>query len=147
MLVSCFRNEAILAQVVEFDTFTLSAQEPLGWSEVVGGVDGGGGFLFRDGVLGGGGVGFLCGGKVGFSLGRSWGGVWGFLVLLVLNRTTYLKISKIQRWSEKLWLRHHRSLSLKNFGFWILEFSCLSRSYPLGNPNLQPLWDSVPFHP
>jgi hypothetical protein len=28
---------------------------------VLGGVDGGGGFLFRDGVLGGGGVGFLCG--------------------------------------------------------------------------------------
>jgi len=62
VLVSCFRNEAILARVVEFDTFTLSAQEPLGWSEVLGGVDGGGGgFLFRDGVLGGGGVGFLCG--------------------------------------------------------------------------------------
>lgn len=38
-------------------------------------------------------------GKVGFSLGLVWGGrevvCGGFLVLLVLNRTTYLKISKI----------------------------------------------------
>lgn len=32
--VSCLRNEAILARVVEFDTFNLSTQEPLGWSEV-----------------------------------------------------------------------------------------------------------------
>jgi hypothetical protein len=115
VLVSCLRNEAILARVVEFDTFTLSAQEPLGWSEVLGGVDGGGGFLFRDGVLGGGGVGFVWG-KVGFSLGLVWGGrgvvCGGFLVLLVLNRTTYLKISKIRRWSEELWLRQHCSLSL-----------------------------------
>lgn len=93
---------------------------------MLGGVDGGGGFSFRDGVLGGGGV--------GFNIGLVWGGrgvvCGGFLVLLVsvlvLKRITYLKINTIQRWSEELWLRQHHSLSLKNFEFWILEnFSCL----------------------
>jgi len=72
-------------------------------------------------------------GKVGFSLGLVWGGrgvvCRGFLVLLVLNRTTYLKISKIRRWSEELWLRQHCSLSLKkilDFRELLLPFTVIS---------------------